>query len=153
MNWREGFKAMDAKVIVFRIVILFLNWSLYLTTIGKKRFEFFWALAKEKTKIRHDLTSLLSQILCNLLPFVDELFFSLFPWAFCISFSLCSSLDISLFTYAFSCSLFAFLSPYSAYFSVLFNFLAKKKKLHTEVVARLIREKHPEVFLTQQQVN
>ena len=45
MNRREGFKAMDAKVIVFRTVILFLNWSLYLTTIGKKRFEFFWALA------------------------------------------------------------------------------------------------------------
>ena len=29
----------------------------------------------------------------------------------------------------------------------------RKKKLHTEVVARLIREKHPEVFPTQQQVN
>ena len=47
------------------------------------------------------------------------------------SFLHCSSLDIRLFTYVISCSLFAFLSPYSVFlffffffvFGVLFNFL------------------------------
>ena len=41
---------------------------------GKKRFEFFWALANEKIKIIHNLPPLLSVILCNSLPFVHDLF-------------------------------------------------------------------------------
>ena len=67
-------------------------------------FEFFWALALEKTQIWHDLPPGLSRILCSSL-FVDDLFSVCFQEGLCISFSLCSSLDICLFTYVFSCSL------------------------------------------------
>ena len=70
-----------------------------------KRFEFFWALAWEKTQMRHDLPSFLSRNLCGSLLFVHDPLFSLFSGALCISFSRCSSLDIGLFTYAFSFSL------------------------------------------------
>ena len=69
------------------------------------RFEFFWALALEKTQIRHDLTPLLSLILCGSLLFVDYLFSVCFQERLCISFSHCSSLDNRLYTYVFSCSL------------------------------------------------
>ena len=93
-----------------------------------KRFEFFWALALEKTQIRHDLPPCLSRILCSSLLFVDDLFSVCFQERLCISFSRCSSLDICLFTYVFSCS-FAFLSPYSAYFDVLFNFPVRFSRL------------------------
>ena len=71
----------------------------------KKRLEFFWALAYEKTKLRHDLPPLLSRILCSLLVFVDDLFLVCFQERLRISFSRYFSLDISLFTYAFSRSL------------------------------------------------
>ena len=67
-------------------------------------FKFFWALALEKTQIWHDLPPGLSRILCSSL-FVDDLFSVCFQEGLCISFSLCSSLDICLFTYVFSCSL------------------------------------------------
>ena len=40
----------------------------------KKRFEFFWDFALEKTQIRHDLPPRLSRILCSSLLFVDDLF-------------------------------------------------------------------------------
>ena len=67
-------------------------------------FKFFWALALEKTQIWHDLPPGLSRILCSSL-FVDDLFSVCFQEGLCISFSLCSSLDICLFIYVFSCSL------------------------------------------------
>ena len=71
----------------------------------KKKFEFFWALAYEKTKIKHDLPPLLSRILCSSLLFVDDLFSVCFQERLRISFSRYFSLDICLFTCAFSCSL------------------------------------------------
>ena len=99
-------------------------------TIGKKRFKFFWALAWDTIQVRHDLSPLLSRILCSSLLFVDDLFSVCFSGALCISFSRCFLLDVRLFTYAFSCLFsFAFRSPYSAYFSVLSNFLARFSQL------------------------
>ena len=74
-------------------------------TIGKKRFKFFWALAWDTIQVRHDLSPLLSRILCSSLLFVDDLFSVCFSGALCISFSRCFLLDIRLFTYAFYCSL------------------------------------------------
>ena len=71
----------------------------------KKKFEFFWALAYEKTKMKHDLPPLLSRILCSSLLFVDDLFSVCFKEQLRISFSHYFSLDICLFTFAFSCSL------------------------------------------------
>ena len=74
MNGREGFKAMNAKVIV--LLKRDLNYKLKLVSSEdwEKRFEFFWALAKAKTQIRRDLPPLLSQILCASLLFVDDPF-------------------------------------------------------------------------------
>ena len=74
MNRREGFKAMNAKVIV--LLKRDLNYKLKLASNedSEKRFKFFWALAKEKTQIRHNLPPLLSRILCVPLLFVDDLF-------------------------------------------------------------------------------
>ena len=59
----------------------------------------------EKTQIRNDLPSLLSRILCSLVPFVDDLFSVCFRERLGISFSRCSSIKYSPFTYIFSCSL------------------------------------------------
>ena len=56
-------------------------------------------------QIRHDLSPLLSRIFCRSLLFVDDLFSVCFQECLCISFSRCSSLDIRLYTYVFSCSL------------------------------------------------
>ena len=94
----------------------------------KKRLEFFWALAYEKTKLRHDLPPLLSRILCSLLVFADDLFSVCFQERLRISFSRYFSLDICLSLMPFSV-LFAFLSPYSAYFGAFFNFLAQFSRL------------------------
>ena len=73
MNRREGFKAMKAKVIV--LPKHGFNYKLKLISKDDcyKRFEFFWALALEKTQIRHDLPPRLSRILCSSLFFVDDL--------------------------------------------------------------------------------
>ena len=74
----------------------------------QKRFEFFWALALEKTQIRHVLPPRFSRILCSSLLFVDDLFPVCFQERLCISVSrdiFSSALDIYLFTYDFSCSL------------------------------------------------
>ena len=71
----------------------------------KKKFEFSWALANKKTKIKHDLLPLLSRILCSSLLFVDDLFSVCFQERLRISFSRYFSLDICLFTCAFSSSL------------------------------------------------
>ena len=70
-----------------------------------KRFAFFLASALEKTQIRHDLPPRLSRILCSSFLFVDDLFSVCFQERLCISFCRCSSLDICLFIYVFSCSL------------------------------------------------
>ena len=70
-----------------------------------KKVEFFWALALEKTQIRHDRPPPSSRILCSSLLFVDDLFLVCFQERFCTSYSRCSSLDICRFTYVFSCSL------------------------------------------------
>ena len=74
MNRREGFKAMNAKVIV--LLKRDLNYKLKLASNedSEKRFDFFWALAKEKTQIRHNLPPLLPRIHCVPLLFVDDLF-------------------------------------------------------------------------------
>ena len=92
----------------------------------KKKFEFFWALAYEKTKIKHDLPPLLSRILCSSLLFVDDLFSVCFQERLRISFSRYFSLDICLLPFLFS---FAFLSPCSAYFGAFSNFLARFSRL------------------------
>ena len=63
-----------------------------------KTLEFFWALAFEKTQIRHDLPPRLSRMLCSSLLFVDDLFSVCFQERLCISFSRYSSLDIFFFT-------------------------------------------------------
>ena len=84
----------------------------------KTKFEFFWALAYEKTKTKHDLPPLLSRILCSSLLFVDDLFSVCFQERLRISFSRYFSLDI-----------FAFLSPCSAYFGACSNFLARFSRL------------------------
>ena len=70
-----------------------------------KRFAFFWASALEKTQIRYDLPPRLSQILFSSFLFNDDLFSVCFQERLCISFWRCSSLDIFLFIYVFSCSL------------------------------------------------
>ena len=87
----------------------------------KKRLEFFWALAYEKTKLRHDLPPLLSRILCSLLVFVDDLFPVCFQERLRISFSRYFSLDICSYTYAFFRSLRVPLA--------FFNFLAQFSRL------------------------
>ena len=69
MNWHEGFKAMNAKVNV--LLKHDLNFKLKLAS--NEDWED-WALAQEKTQMRHDLPSLLSQILCDFLLFVDDPF-------------------------------------------------------------------------------
>ena len=96
---------MKAKVIV--LPKRDFSYKLKLVSNGDclKRFAFFWALALEKTQIRHDLPPRLSRILCSSFLFVDDLFSVCFQERLCISFSRCSSLDMSLFTYVFSCSL------------------------------------------------
>ena len=75
-----------------------------ISIIGWHTFTF-CALALEKTQIRHDLPPRLSRIFCSPLLFVDDLFSVCFQERFCTSFSLCSSPDIRLFSYVFSCSL------------------------------------------------
>ena len=96
---------MKAKVIV--LPKRDFSYKLKLVSNGDclKRFAFFWALALEKTQIRHDLPPRLSRILCSSFLFVDDLFSVCFQERLCISFWRCSSLDICLFIYVFSCSL------------------------------------------------
>ena len=88
-----------------------------------KRFEFL-----RERKPRWDTTYLLfflGRVLCSSLLFVYDLFSVCFQERLYVSFSCCSSLDIRLFTYVFFMFSFAFLSPYSVYFVVLSNFLAR----------------------------
>ena len=90
----------------------------------EKRFEFFWALAWEKTQMRHDLPPLLSRNLCGSLLFDDNpfsvCFWTSLYFLLTLLFAGYSPFYICLFLFSF-----AFLSPFSAFFSVLSNFLAR----------------------------
>ena len=119
MNRRESFKAMNTNVIVLPKRDLNYKLKLVSNEDWEKRFEFFWALAWEKTQMRHNLPPFLSRNLCGSLLCSWPLF-SLFSGALCISFSLCSSLDIRLFTYAFS---FFFPSSSPRFLLILASFL------------------------------
>ena len=98
----------------------------------KKRFEVFWAVAWEKTLVRHDLP--LSLILCSSLSLCWWLLFSLFSGVFFISFSCCSSQDIRLFNLCLLLFSFTFLSPYSAFLASFLTFL----RLFSRLALRLL---------------
>ena len=79
---RKGFKAMNAKVNVLFTETWSVEWKIEASIkrwLVKKKFEFFWALAYEKTKTKHDLPPLLSRFLCSSLLFVDDLFSGILP--------------------------------------------------------------------------
>ena len=59
MNPRESFKAMNTNVIVLPKRDLNYKLKLVSNEDWAKRFRFFWALAWEKTQMRHDLPSFL----------------------------------------------------------------------------------------------
>ena len=129
MNRREGFKEMNAKVIV--LLKRDLNYKLKLASNedSEKRFKFFLGLSEGENPDKTQLTSSsFSNPLCSASLCWWPLF-SLFSGALRISFSRCSLLETRLFTYTFSLFSFAFLLPYSAYFSVLSNFLARFSRL------------------------
>ena len=96
---------MKAKVIVLPKRDFSYKLKLVLNDVFLKRLAFFWASALEKTQIRHDLPPRLPRILFSSFLFVDDLFSVCFQERLCISFWRCSSLDICLFIYLFSCSL------------------------------------------------
>ena len=110
---------MNAKVIALPKRDFNFNWSYYQTTIGKKRFEFFRALAWEKTQIRHDLPPLLSRMT----PF-QSVFWSSLYFLLALLFAWFSRFYLCLFLFSF-----AFLSPYSAHFGFLSNFMAGFSRL------------------------
>ena len=74
MNGREGFKAMNSKVVVLSKRDLNYKLKLVSNEDWEKRFEFFWDSALERTQIRRDLPLLLSRIFCASLLFVDDPF-------------------------------------------------------------------------------
>ena len=121
MNGREGFKAMNAKVIVLPKRGLNYKLKLVSSEDWEKRFEFFWALAKEKTQIRSDLPPLLSQILLRfsllMIPF-QSVFWSSLYILLTLLFARYSLFYLYLFLFSF-----AFLSPYYVYFNVFQTFL------------------------------
>ena len=84
----------------------------------------FLGLSVRENPDKTRLTSFLSRILCSSLLFVDDVFSVCFQERLCISFSRCSSLGNRLLLTSFLFS-FAFLSPYSAYFCILSNFLVR----------------------------
>ena len=84
----------------------------------------FLGLSVRENPDKTRLTSFLSRILCSSLLFVDDVFSVCFQERLCISFSCCSSLDNRLLLTS-SLFSFAFLSPYSAYFCILSNFLVR----------------------------
>ena len=63
MNRREGFKAMNKNVIVLLKRDFNYKPKIVSNEDWEKRFEFFRALAREKTQMRHDLPPLLSRSL------------------------------------------------------------------------------------------
>ena len=121
MNRRESFKAMNTNVVVLPKRDLNYKLKLVSNEDWAKRFEFFWALAREKTQMRHDLPSFLSRNLCGWLLFFHD------PFSVCFL-----ELFVFLSLVALRCLFFfsfAFLSPFSTYFSVLSNFLARFSRL------------------------
>ena len=124
MNRRESFKAMNTNVIVLPKRDLNYKLKLVSNEDWAKRFEFFWALAWEKTRMRHNLPSFLSRNLCGSLLFVHD------PFSVCFWSSLYFFLSLLFAGYwpFYICLFFisfAFLSPFSTYFSVLSNFIAR----------------------------
>ena len=94
----------------------------------EKKFRFFLALVWEKTQMRHDLPPLLSLNLCG------SLLFDVTPFQFVFWSSLYFLLTLLFAVYSpfYICLLLfslAFLSPFSPYFSVLSNFLARFSRL------------------------
>ena len=114
MNRREGFDAMNAIVLRKRD----LNYKLKLVSNEdwEKRFEFFWALPWEKTTfvVRFSLLMTTFQsVFWSSLYFLLTLLFARYP-----------PLYVSLFLFSF-----AFPLPHFAYFSFLYNFLARFSRL------------------------
>ena len=111
----------------------YLNYKLNWTETNIKRRlvkkDWIWALKWEKAQIRLNLPPLLFRILCSSLSHSWWPLLSLFSRVLCISFPHCSSLDIRLFGWRLFLFSFAFLSPYSAYFSVLSNSLSRFSRL------------------------
>ena len=112
----------------YRNLIWIVNWSQYQTKIGEKRFEFIWALAQEKTQIRHDLPPLPSRILYGSLLYVDDPFSVCFLEFFVFPSHVALRCKFAFWLMPFFLS-FAFLLPYSAYLRVLSNFLARFPRL------------------------
>ena len=109
MNRGEGFKAMNAKDIVLPKRDLDYKVKLVSNDDWLKKVWIFLVLSARENPHKAQLTS----------PSFSNPLCSLFSWALLISFLRCSSLDICLFTYAFSCSLSRFsrrILPISASF-------------------------------------
>ena len=113
MNRGEGFKAMNAKDIVLPKRDLDYKVKLVSNDDWLKKVWIFLVLSARENPHKAQLTS----------PSFSNPLCSLFSWALLISFLRCSSLDICLFTYAFSCSLSRFSRRISASFltSLLFS--------------------------------
>ena len=139
MNRRDGFKTMSAKVIV--LLKRDLNYKLRLVSNeewGKKVWIFLGLSVRgNPDKTRLSLPPLLSRILCGSLPFVDDPFQFVF-WIssyFILTWLLARYSPLYLCLFLFSS---AFLSPYSAYFSVLSNFLVRFSRLALRLLPSLI---------------
>ena len=87
-----------------------------------------------KTQRRHDLPPLLCRILCSSLLYVDDLFSVCFLERLCISFSHFLLARYSPFYLCLFLFSFTFVSPYSAYFGVLSNFLARFTRLASRLL-------------------
>ena len=126
MNRRDGFKTMSAKVIV--LLKRDLNYKPRFVSNeewGKKVWIFLGLSVRGNLdKTRLSLPPLLSRILWGSLPFVDDPFQFVF-WIssyFILTWLLARYSPLYLCLFLFSS---AFLSPYSAYFSVFSNFLVR----------------------------
>ena len=117
MNRGEGFKAMNARDIVLPKRDLDYKVKLVSNDDWLKKVWIFLVLSARENPHKAQLTS----------PSFSNPLCSLFSWALLISFLRCSSLDICLFTYAFSCSLSRFsrrILPTLAPFLLLYAFLS-----------------------------
>ena len=130
MNRRDGFKTMSAKVIA--LLKRDLNYKLRLVSNeerGKKVWIFLGLSVRgNPDKTRLSLPPLLSRILRGSLPFVDDPF----QFVFWISSYLLLTWLLARYSPLYLCLFLfssAFLSPYSAYFSVLSNFLVRFSRL------------------------
>ena len=116
------------KSLFYRNVILITNRACIKRRLVKKSFEFFWALAQEKTQVRTTYPLFFLGSFIVRFSLLMTSFQSVFG-TLCISFSRCSLLDIRLFYLCLFLFSSVFLSPYSAYFCVLSNFLAHFSRL------------------------